>query len=36
MPPKAALVATASAIATTLGPSNTSMDKGDSQVVIQG
>jgi len=34
MPLRAALVITASAIAITLGPGNTSIDKGDSQVVI--
>ena len=36
MPPRAAPVITASAIATTLGLGDTSIDKGDSQVVTQG
>jgi len=36
MPPRAALVIIASAIATTLGPGNTSINKGDSQVVTRG
>jgi len=36
MPPRAAPVTAISAIATTLGPGNTSIDKGDSQVVTQG
>jgi len=36
MPPKAAPVIIASATATTLGPGDTSIDKGDSQVVTRG
>jgi len=36
MPPRAAPVMTASTGATTLGPGDTSIDKGDSQVVTQG
>jgi len=36
MPPRAALVITALTGATTLGPGDTSMDNGDSQVVTQG
>jgi len=36
MPPRAALVMTALAIAITLGPGDTSIDKGDSQVVTRG
>ena len=36
MPPRAALVITASTAATTLGPGDTSIDKGDSQVVTRG
>jgi len=36
MPPRAAPVTTALTAATTLGLGNTSIDKGDSQVVTQG
>jgi len=36
MPPRAALITTALATAITLRPGNTSMDKGDSQVVTRG
>ena len=36
MPPRVVLVITMLTAATTLGPGNTSMDDGDSQVVTQG
>jgi len=36
MPLRAALVTTALTAATTSGPSDTSIDNGDSQVVTQG